>query len=140
MAFGSPAKTQAVLCLLNATSLAQGLNASGASQKEFLSSSLGGFGSLVSVQTIIIKAVFKHACVCRVVQRGIGGSRRWGGDSRMCWGASEIGVSLFTQVLMSSTSSQAHSVTLKLYHTLMFQFRLGKSAPPSICQHRSSRV
>ena len=78
------AKTQTVLCLLNPASLAQGPNASRASQKEFLSGSPGGFGSLVSVQTIIIKAVFKHACVCRVVQWGVGGSRRWHGGGRMC--------------------------------------------------------
>lgn len=140
MAFDSPTETQTVLCLLKPASLAQGLNASRASQKEFLSSSPGGFGSLVSVQTIIIKAVFKHAFVCRVVQWGVGGSRRRVGDNRMCWGGSEIGGSLFTQVLMSCTSSQTQRITLKLHHALIFQFRLGKSAPPSVCQHRCSGV
>lgn len=140
MAFDSPTQTQTVLCLLNPASLAQDPNASRASQQELLSGSLGGFGSLGSLQTIIIKAVFKHACVCRVGQRGVRGSRRWGGGGRVCWGGSGIGGSLFTQVLMSSTSSRAHSVTLRLYHALVFQFRSGKSAPPSICQHRSGGV
>lgn len=81
MAFGSPLKHGRAL-LTNPSSSAQGPAAGGASQQEFLSGSPGGFGSLVSVQTIIMRALFKHAHVCRAVRRGVGCSRRRGGGSR----------------------------------------------------------
>lgn len=81
MAFDSPMQTRAVLCLLNPAGLARGPNASGASQKEFLSGSPGGFGSLVSVQTIIIKPRSNTPVFAELCGGGRGSRRRgweWG--------------------------------------------------------------
>lgn len=138
MAFDSPTETQAVLCLLNPSSLVQGLNASGASQKELFSGSPGGFGSLVSARPVVRKAELQHAGVCRALQWGARG-RRQGGGGRTCWGGSGIRVSL-SRVLRSSASSRAHPAPLQLHRVLRLQVQPGKSAPPAACQHRPDRV